>query len=68
MDDHETRDLLADFLRWLVDEGYAASRMLPYDATSSDIALRYIDAKADEEAGGYIDTATWKAVPVEVVK
>jgi hypothetical protein len=47
MDDYETRDLLADFLRWLVAEGYAAARMLPYDASAGDIALRYLDSFCD---------------------
>lgn len=48
MDDHETRDLLADFLRWLVDEGYAAERMLPYDASAGDIAMRFLDERAEQ--------------------
>jgi hypothetical protein len=48
MDDYEMRDQLADFLRWLVDEGYAAARMLPYDASAGDIALRFLDERAEQ--------------------
>jgi hypothetical protein len=64
MDDYETRDLLADFLRWLVAEGYAADRMLPYDASAGDIALRFLDSRCDVcrklhrfGEGGHIESA-----------
>ena len=45
-DERATVDLLAEFLRWLVTEGYAAERMLPYDATAG-IAYRFVDSLCD---------------------